>query len=131
MARLILDTGALVAAARGRSVFADQDDIVLPAIAVAESLAGVHSDGVPARQAAQRAFLDEVLEVVPVVEYDRVIAVEHADLLAHVRRSGDPRGPHDLIIAATARALGRELVTTDAKARFGELPGVSARIVDR
>jgi tRNA(fMet)-specific endonuclease VapC len=34
-----------------------------------------------------------------------------------------------LIIAATARASGRILVTTDAKARFDELPEVRTRLV--
>jgi tRNA(fMet)-specific endonuclease VapC len=33
---------------------------------------------------------------------------------------------HDLIIAATARATGRTLITTDGRARFEELPGASA-----
>ncbi len=37
------------------------------------------------------------------------------------------RGPRDLMIAATARATGRVLVTTDTKAGFGELPEVAVR----
>ena len=49
------------------------------------------------------------------------MANHHAALLAHTHKSGIPRGAHDLIIAATARANGRILVTTDERARFGEL----------
>jgi tRNA(fMet)-specific endonuclease VapC len=80
------------------------------------------------RQAAQKAFLDEVLTVVPVIDYDRSIAEHHAGLLAHTARAGTPRGAHDLIIAATARATDRVLITTDVRANFEELPGVVARI---
>jgi tRNA(fMet)-specific endonuclease VapC len=48
----------------------------------------------------------------------------HARLLAHVRRAGRPRAAHDLIIAATAAATGRSVMTLDGKAGFGDLPGV-------
>jgi tRNA(fMet)-specific endonuclease VapC len=42
-----------------------------------------------------------------------------------VRRAGRPRGAHDLIIAATAAAAGRTVVTADRRA-FDGLPGVAA-----
>lgn len=132
MARLILDTGVLVSAVRGRlhpSGYTAEDDVALPAVAVAEYLAGVELDGDPARRAAQRAFLDELLAVLPVIDYTHDVAAHHASLLAHVRRAGRPRGAHDLIIAATARSTGRLLVSTDGRAGFDDLPDVEARIV--
>lgn len=133
MARLILDTGVLVAGARGRGLsgLARTDDVCIAAIAVAEYRAGALLDPDPDRSTAQRAFLEEVLRVVPVLEYDEDVAEHHATLLAYVRRAGEPRGAHDLVLAATALASGRTIVTTDEKARFSELPGVDARIVDR
>lgn len=134
MARLILDTGVLIASARGRmdvATLADTDDVAISAISVAEYLAGTLLDANPGRAAAQRAFLDEVLAVVPVHVYDRATAEHHAALLAHVRRTGGQRGVHDLIIAATARANGRTVLTTDERARFGELPEVTGRFVAR
>ena len=81
-------------------------------------------DADPGRVLAQRAFLDEVLRVLPLCYYDRTVAEHHAALLAHVQRTGRKRGAHDLIIAATARATDRVVLTTDARARFGELPEV-------
>ncbi|WP_026817901.1 PIN domain-containing protein [Arthrobacter castelli] len=132
MARLILDSGVVIAGARGHvdvAALADGDDVAMPAVAVAEYLAGTLLDTDPGRAAAQRAFLDEVLQVLPVHEYDRGVAEHHAALLAHVQRSGGKRGAHDLIIAATARASDRILLTTDERARFGELPEVSVRLV--
>lgn len=134
MARLILDTCVLIAGVRGQvdvAALADTDDVAIPAIAVAEYLAGTLPDADPGRAAAQRAFLDEVLAVVPVHLYDRATAEHHAALLAHVQRTGVQRGAHDLIIAATARAAERIVLTTDERARFGELPEVAVRLITR
>jgi tRNA(fMet)-specific endonuclease VapC len=133
VARLILDTGVLVAAVRGRldvTTLADTDDLAIPAIGVAEYLAGTLLDPVPDRARAQRAFLDDVLQVLPIHDYDLAVAEHHAALLAHVRRHGGTRGAHDLVIAATARATDRIVLTTDRRARFGELPDVVARVVE-
>lgn len=130
MARLILDTGVLIAGVRGlvsMTAMADDDDVALPAVAIAEYLAGVLLDDNPSRAATQRAYLDEVLRAVPVCEYDMSAATAHADLLAHTRRMGRKRGAHDLIIAATARASDRVILTTDRRADFGSLPGVTVR----
>jgi tRNA(fMet)-specific endonuclease VapC len=132
LARLILDTGVLVAAAQGRldpMADADEDDVAVPAVVAAEYLTGVELATDPARQAAQRAFLDELLAVMPVVDYTYDVAVHHSALLAHVRREGRPRSAHDLIIAATARATGRLLVSTDDRAGFTCLPEVRTRIL--
>lgn len=132
MARLILDTGVIIAGVRGRidmAALTDGDDAALPAVAVAEYLAGTHLDKDPGRVAVQRAFLDEVLQVLPVHDYDRVVADRHAELLAHVQSTGSRRGAHDLIIAATALATDRIVLTTDERARFGDLPEVAARVI--
>src|SRR5690625_2391975 len=86
-------------------------------------------DSDPGRSAAQRAFLDDVLQVLLVHDYDRNVADHHASLLAHVRRTGSKRGAHDLIVAAAARATNRIVVTTDKRAGFDELPNVTARII--
>jgi tRNA(fMet)-specific endonuclease VapC len=134
MARLILDTGVVVAAVRGhlevgQGGIGEHDDVALPAVAVAEYLCGVELDDDPARRAAQTAFLDDLLATVPVIDYTVDIARHHAVLLAHTRRTGRPRGAHDLVIAASARATGRILLTTDAKAGFDDLPDVDHRLV--
>lgn len=120
MARLILDTGALIAGVRGRvdmAAPADADDVALPAVAVAEYLAGTLLDDDDAgRAAAHRSFLEEVLQVVPV--HDRAVTDQHAALLAHVWRTGGRRGAHDLIVVATARATSRIVLTTVEGARL-------------
>lgn len=78
------------------------------------------------RGAARRkrqGFVDDVVVTIPVIDYDLDVAEAHAQLLIAVRRQGRPRGAHDLVIAATARATGRTVVTADHSAFVG-LPGV-------
>lgn len=64
----------------------------------------------------------------PILDTGVLVQAEHAALLAHVRRSGRPRGAHELIVAATARASDRTILTTDGRAGFDDLPGVTARL---
>lgn len=129
MTRLLLDTTFLIGAERTTSavdeLIADDDDAAIAAVTVAELQVGVHLAD-DARRAGRQAFVDLVLEVLPVVDYDVGVAAAHAELLAHVRRTGTPRGAHDLIIAATGSATRRTIVTADRSA-FNALPGVQVR----
>lgn len=132
--RLILDTAVLVRAERGRArldrALRDDDDVVIAAITAAELLVGVELADAELR-ARRAAYVDDLLATVPIEDYTREVAVAHARLLAHVRRSGRARGAHDLIIAATAAATGRTVLTTDAAAARADLPGVDALTVAR
>lgn len=104
-------------------VIDDGDDVAVAAITVAELRVGIQlAKG--RRQQKRERFVAAVLDAVSVEPYDLDVAEAHADLLAHVRRAGTPRGAHDLIIAATARAQERHVVSSD-KGAFAELPGVS------
>ncbi|GAA5109340.1 PIN domain-containing protein [Haloechinothrix salitolerans] len=132
MERLILDTGVLVEAARGRLALdeiSDESDPAVPAIVVTEYLVGVQLDKDPGRCAAKRDFLTKVLNTIPVEDYTVGVAESHAELIANTRAGGKPHGPHDLIVAATAHATDRTILTTDGRARFDALPGVTARVV--
>jgi tRNA(fMet)-specific endonuclease VapC len=127
VARLILDTSVLIDAERGGSVLLDvvddADDLAVAAITVAELRLGVRlAKG--RRRAKRERFVAAALDAVSVETYDAEVAEAHATLLAEVRRAGTPRGPHDLIIAATALARRREVVTLD-RAGFADLPGVT------
>jgi tRNA(fMet)-specific endonuclease VapC len=126
VARLILDSTVLIAAERRGDRLAgmvtDEDDVAIAALTAAELLVGVELAG-PRQREKRRAFVEDVLSVVPVESYDVDVARVHAALLAHTRRSGRPRGAHDLIIAATAVARRRGVVSDDG-AGFEDLPGV-------
>lgn len=104
-------------------VIDDDDDVAVAAITVAELRVGVQLAKGRRRDRRER-FVSGVLEAVSVEPYDLDVAEAHAALLAHVRRTGTPRGAHDLIIAATARARERQVVSSD-RAGFADLPDVS------
>lgn len=127
LARLILDTTVLVDAERGGDsldeAIDDGDDVAVAAVTVAELKVGVQLAKGRRREKRER-FVASVLGAVSVEAYDLDVADAHADLLAHVRRTGAPRGAHDLIIAATARAQNRQVLSSAQRA-FADLPGVS------
>jgi tRNA(fMet)-specific endonuclease VapC len=104
---------------------ADDDDVAIAAVTAAELLVGVELAGT--RQRAKRsAFVEDVLETLTVEDYTLATARTHAHLLAAVRAAGTPRGAHDLIIAATAVASDRVVITGDTRG-FADLPGVQVR----
>jgi len=104
-------------------VIDDGDDVAVAAITVAELRVGVQMAKGRRREKRER-FVAAVLDAVSIEPYDLDVAETHADLLAYVRRTVTPRGAHDLIIAATARAQERQVVSSD-QSGFAGLPGVS------
>lgn len=126
--RLILDTNVLIAYERGtmdRSSL-DEDELAIASVTVAEYRVGIELTDTTDRAAERARALASITSAVDVLDYTQATAAHHGRLLAHVRRSGTPRGAHDLIIAAHAAETGRTIVSRDAKARFGSLPGVDA-----
>lgn len=131
MTRLLLDTTFLVDADRAGAhldeVIDDGDDLAVAAVTIAELRVGaLLADR--KRKASRTAYVDDVIATIPVLDYDLRVAEAHAELLAEVRAQGKPRGAHDLIIAATAKAFGRTVVSADRGA-FVDLPGVEVRAV--
>lgn len=129
MSRLLFDTTFLVDAERAapsaEGVIDDDDDVAIAAITIAELRVGaLMASG--RRRAARAAYVDDIVSAIPILGYDIEVAEAHAALLVHVRSQGRPRGAHDLIIAATARASGRTIVTADAAA-FVDIAGIAVR----
>jgi predicted nucleic acid-binding protein len=126
--RLILDTNVLIAYERGTIDRAalDDDELAISSVSVAEYRVGIELADTPERAADRARALAVMMSAIDVLDYTAVTAAHHGRLLAHVRRSGMPRGAHDLIIAAHAAETGRTIVSRDVKARFSDLPGVTA-----
>lgn len=126
--RLILDTNVLIAYERGTIDRAalDEDELAIASISVAEYRVGIELADTPERAAERARALTAITSVIDVLDYTATTAAQHGRLLAHVRRSGTPRGAHDLIIAAHAAETGRTVVSRDVKARFNDLPGITA-----
>ena len=131
MERLILDTTVLVSAERGRRrldrAIDDDDDVAIAAVTAAELLVGLELAG-QRQRVARAAFVEDVLQTLSVEDYTLATARAHALLLAATRAARIPRGAHDLIIAATAAATGRTVVTADERG-FRDLPGVAVRVI--
>ena len=129
MTRLLFDTTLLIDAERDAadldSVIDDADDVAVAAITIAELRVGaLLADR--RRMAARTAYVDDIVGAIPLLDYDLDVAEAHAALLVQVRTQGRPRGAHDLIIAATAVAADRTVVTADRRA-FLDLSGVQVR----
>lgn len=126
--RLILDTNVLIAYERGTVDRAalDGDELAIAAVSVAEYRVGIELADTPERAADRARALVAITSSVDVLDYSEVTAAYHARLIAHARRAGQPRGAHDLIIAAHALQSDRIILSFDANARFADLPGVSA-----
>jgi tRNA(fMet)-specific endonuclease VapC len=107
-------------------VIDDDDDVAIAAVTAAELLVGVELAHRRSRQ-RRESFVEDVLSSVPIEPYDLDVARVHASLLAHTRRSGRPRGAHDLLIAATALARGRVVVSSDPTG-FADLPDLAVRL---
>ncbi len=131
MSRVLLDTTYLVNAERSGSdldqMIDDEDDVAIATVTVAELRVGALL-ATGKRRTARFAFVDDVVGALDVVDYDIEVAEAHAELPAAVRSQGRPRGAHDLIIAASALATDREVVSADSSA-FRDLPGIRTRIV--
>lgn len=129
MERLILDSGVLIAAERGTlEPPSIEADIVIAAITASELLVGVEMADQRYRERRARS-VELVLSTYEVIPFDVSVARHHARLVAHARRTGRPRGAHDLLIAATASATGRVVITTDPEG-FRDLPLVTWRAAD-
>ena len=127
----MLDSSVVLAAERGQielaDVAGDEDDVAIAAVTAAELLLGAFG-AVESRRRVRVEYVESLLARLPVEVYDLTVARSHAELLAFTRASGTRRGAHDLIIAASAAAHRRIVVTRD-RLGFGGLPGVEVRIV--
>lgn len=127
MSRILLDTTFLIDAEREGSdverAIGDFDDVAIAAITVAELRVGALLAN-PRRKVTRTAYVDDIVATLPILGYDIDVAEAHAELLVTVRSQGKPRGAHDLIIAATAKASDRTIVSADGTA-FEDLPGVT------
>jgi tRNA(fMet)-specific endonuclease VapC len=126
---VVLDTSVLVASER-RAVHLEplleslgEEPVSIAAITASELLHGCHRAADAGVRARRAAFVDAVLDAIPVAAFGLAEARRHAELWAELSRKGRLIEPHDLLIAATALALGYALVTTNRR-EFARVPGL-------
>jgi predicted nucleic acid-binding protein len=127
---LLIDTGVLVglerADAKAPLAGIEDDSSYISAITASELLHGVERAADEGRRARRQAFVERVLDTVPVVPFDLDAARVHARIWARLLGRGEVIGAHDLIIAATA--LSRDLVLVTCNTReFGRVEGLALR----
>jgi tRNA(fMet)-specific endonuclease VapC len=131
----MLDTSVLVAAERRTlalepflATVADEP-VGVAAITASELLHGCHRAGDPGTRARRFAFVEALLEVIPVIDFGLAEARRHAELWAGLARKGATVGAHDLMIGATALAHGYALATLNTR-DFRRIPGLRLVAVD-
>ena len=132
----MLDTSVLVAAERGTVQLVPlleaqgESPVAIAAITAAELLHGCHRATDAGVRVRRFAFVEAVLDLVPILPFGLIEARRHAELWAQLARGGTMIGAHDLLIAATALAQGHELATLN-RAEFARVAGLRLLPLDR
>jgi len=98
--------------------------VAVAAITASELLHGVERARDAAVRQRRSAFVEGVLENVPVIPFGLAEARAHARIWAELASAGALIGPHDLQIAATALVARSEVATLNVT-EFGRVPGLS------
>jgi tRNA(fMet)-specific endonuclease VapC len=126
----VIDSSVFIAAERGRldldRVIGDYGDepAAIAAITASELLHGIHRAAQPAQGNRREAFVERLLAEFALIPFDLVVARVHARLSAELAAKGSPIGAHDLLIAATALAVGYDVATRDERS-FPKVPGLT------
>lgn len=129
--RVILDTGTLIAIERGKldvDAVLGAADAAIASITAMELLVGVERADEVHKQ-ARSVHVEAVLASLPIEDYTLAVARTHARLAVEAMSGGKKRSAYDLMIAATAAATSRILLTTDGKAEFDQLAGVRSEVI--
>ena len=125
---LIVDSSVLIRHERsGRSIsfsrFAAHETVAIAAVTVSELFVGVHLADTAERRSRRLAFVEGLMNVLPVLDFTSDTARVHARVHAELRRSGNPIGAHDLLIAATAVEHGYAVLTNNTR-EFDRVPAL-------
>lgn len=96
-------------------------DIVICSITKAEMYFGSQKSQTPIRS---RAVQDDFLQNFDSLPFDDAAAEEYGAIRAYLEKRGTPIGPHDMLLAAIARAKGLIIVTHNTR-EFMRVPGLN------
>lgn len=125
---LIIDTNVLIRAERSHTSidfrqWEEHGDVFISAITCSELLVGVHKADTIERRIKRGAFVEAILEALPVLVFDKEVARVHAQLMAAFPKAMTV-GAHDLIIGATAIKHGFPVLTANAE-EFSRMAGLT------
>lgn len=125
MTRYALDTNTLSYFMRGEGRVAQRlaattpQQVAVPAIVAYEIRYGLSRSGRPVLVTA----FQHMMQAVAVLGFDADAAEHAADIRTRLAEAGTPIGPHDILIAATARRHGCTLVTHNTR-EFARVPSL-------
>ena len=131
---VILDTSVLIEAERNEfdidkfTEHREEETFGLSVITVAELLHGVNRSDSTKRHLKRSAFVEKVIELFPVYNFDISIARIYAELWSDLRSKGIQIGAHDLIIGSTALTLGFSVATHNTR-HFERIEGLKIEIL--
>jgi len=113
---IILDADVIIRGERGAFDLGGwlaahgEEQFEVAAITVAELWHGVErANG--AHRAKRENYVRTLLDLLPILPYTEITAIEHARLWASLQQSGKVIGAYDLIVAATALERGSAIAT--------------------
>ena len=99
------------------------EEVAISAITASELLHGVHRANA-ANKVAREAFVEMVLDTIPVIPFDLLSARTHSRLWANLAANDIGIEAHDRIVAATAMAMGWSVGTANVP-HFDRIPGLA------
>lgn len=126
---VLIDASVLIEQERGRlSLEAhvggrEDEEFFLSVITVSELLHGVHRATDPEVKAKRSAWVEAIIDRMPILPIDTSTARAHSQVWSHLAAGGSMIGPHDLWLAASCIAHGLSLVTANAR-EFERVPGL-------
>lgn len=126
---VIFDTSFLIEAERRESEirrFTEnrvEEAFGISIITVAELLHSVHWADSTKRRLKRSTYVEKVIELFPIYNFEISTARIYAELWADLSRKGIQIGAHDLIIGSTALSLGFSVVTLNLR-NFERIEGL-------
>jgi len=126
---IIFDTSFLFEAERrafeiGQFIENREEEVFgISVVTVSELLHGVHRADSTARRLKRSAYVEKVIEVFPIYNFETSTARIYAEIWAELSRKGIQIGSHDLIIGSTALSLGFSVATYNLR-RFERIEGL-------
>lgn len=127
---LIVDSNVFIDAENDRLDLAElnvlqSEPVYMAAITVAELLTGVKLAKTPDEHIHRHTFVENILNNVPVLDFDTEVARTYAELYNFALKQGKRSNlnVHDLQIAATALVYGYSILTTNIE-DFKNIPGI-------
>ena len=130
---VILDSSEIIALERRRGLVEslvdgrEDEPFGISVVTVSELLNGVERADTETRKIRRQAFVEKIIEMIPVFPFDLGVARIYARIWATLMQRGFTVGAHDLIIAATAISLDYTVITANRR-DFEKIEGLRMEV---